>query len=194
MTSSTSFAAYLTVAFGMFGLTQCKDPDPSRRSLPSSADVQANCLTGNTALTSTSWQGGIGTIFINNCGSCHSAQSKNYTLYADVKSNIASIATKIQNGSMPKNQAWKTATDKDAISAWILAGYPETDSSVVATPTPSGGVTPTASVDPYAVPDTSTTTPAATNCIPASSPASSAATPSPTASGGLASPTPTPTY
>ena len=175
--SSASFTKALAVSLAMFGLTQCKDPDPSQRSLPASADASAsaNCLSGGTALTSSSWQSGIGTIFTSNCGSCHpGSQSSNYTLYANVKANIASIASSIQSGAMPKGKTM-TQADKDALSAWVLAGAPETD---------GGAAVPTASADPNAAPN---------NCIPASTTYPSGS-PSPSPSGGVTgTPSPSPT-
>lgn len=177
---------FMSVSLAMFSFTHCKDPAPSKRSVSSSADGAVNCLTGKTALTSSSWQSGISTIFVNNCGSCHpGTQPSNYTLYANVQANIANIVTKIQSGEMPKNKTL-SQPDKEALSAWVMAGYPETDGAV----TPSGA-TPTPNLDP----NTGSTTPSTTNCIPEAIPISTAS-PSPTVSGNAVETpalTPTPT-
>lgn len=144
---SAKSVARIALLFVCTGLSTCKDPAPSSRALVSSGDVQGTsngtgCLT-RTALTSaTSWNGGIGTIFQNNCTGCHpGVRTSNYITYAGVKGNLNEIATKIQSGEMPKNKTL-SQDDKIAIITWMSAGAPETDSGVVATPAPGSTIDP----------------------------------------------------
>ncbi len=141
----------------VYSFFACKATQAPTRSLPNAASNQEintgsstpNCLTATNLTTPTSWQNGIGTIFTNNCGSCHpGVQTSNYTTYASVAANIVNIITKIQTGEMPKTGSLAQA-DNDAIIQWATIGYPETDAgSPTPLPTADCYTTSTPSVSP----------------------------------------------
>lgn len=118
----------------LFAIASCSDSGPIKRI----GD------TSNGSAASKSWDGGVGLIFKNNCGSCHpGSRPTNYTLYANVSGSISAIVSTIDAGSMPPAGYTMTQADKDAIHAWVTAGTPETDTSpkATATPTPTTSAT-----------------------------------------------------
>ena len=122
--NSPQILSLLTAAI----IVSCTDTGPAKRALPNGADGNpktTNCL----ALTATSWNSGISSLFQTNCGSCHpGSQTTNYTIYANVTANITKIVADIDSGSMPKGSTLAQG-DKDAIHAWVTAGTPESDST-----------------------------------------------------------------
>ena len=88
-------------------------------------------LVGNT-----SWNNGIGQLFMTNCGSCHpGSRPTDYRSYAGVKGNIAGVVLRIDDGSMPPGGM--SVADKNSIHAWVAAGLPESDPSSSVSPTNS---------------------------------------------------------
>lgn len=184
-TAIVFFAATVAV------LTHCKDPAPSSRSMPSSGDANGTrCLTNPLALTNSSWNDGIGKIFLDNCGGCHpGSQQTNYTTYAGVTGNPGNIAAKIQNGTMPPNKTM-SATDKSAIAAWVLAGAPEGTATATTTPVPT--VDPNSGTYPNSSPSIPSSSSDCYGTSPTVDPYSGIASPVP--SSGLGYPTPSPTF
>ena len=94
-----------------------------------------------------SWDSGIGTLFTQNCGSCHDGrtQTTHYDTYAGVKANISAEQLRISSGSMPPS-APLSSSDQALINAWVQAGMPQSDSPTPTTtpaPTSAPGLIPT---------------------------------------------------
>jgi hypothetical protein len=141
--------------FIVLSLGSCSDSAPISRN-PDQRPISGNA-SGKPCLDLTSpttWQGGISAIFQKNCGTCHpGSRPSDYVSLAGVKRGIQSELAYIDNNSMPPSSAAPlTKADKDAIHAWVTAGFPESTGTGTASTTPAG--TPSSTTD----------------CIPAQSP------------------------
>ncbi|MEI6397359.1 MAG: hypothetical protein WCO71_01190 [Pseudomonadota bacterium] len=139
----------------ILSLAACSDknsqqlaPAPQNQNQNQNQNQVNKCLTsGSAALTSTpNWTNSVGSIFANNCQSCHGTTYSNYNY---VQANSYSIMSRINSGNMPKGHLMPSM-DKSTLQQWVSAGEP-----YQATVTPQPSTVPTN-------PPTSNTN----NCIP----------------------------
>jgi len=78
---------------------------------------------------SNTFNGQIKALFVSKCSPCHTSdatgQSWDFTVYANAKSHINQIITKLENGSMPKNAAALPQSEIDQIKLWLIGGLLE---------------------------------------------------------------------
>ena len=103
----------------------CSDADPAARIKPSE-NGQID------PAKATSWNGGIGELFVQKCGNCHpGVRPSNYRTYAGVNGNLSSgsqsVQARINDNSMPPGGLGEEL--KTTVNDWIKAGAPESDSS-----------------------------------------------------------------
>ena len=142
----------------ILSLAACSDTS-SQRQAPAPQN-QVKCLTSESAaLTSTpNWTNSVGSIFANNCQSCHGTTYSNYNY---VQANSLSIMSRINSGNMPKGRLM-ASMDKSSLQQWVSAGEPYQDAVA---PVPSTNPLPGPSSTPSTVPTTPTTS-NTNNCVP----------------------------
>ena len=153
----------------------CSDEGSGPRVPPTAGTSNANGTTCIDLTAPTSWQGGIGTVFQNNCGSCHpGSRPTDYNSYPGVTAGISVVLMRIDAGTMPVAGPL-SAADSSAIHAWVAAGLPEFDSAAPAGPGSSTGTAGGGTTTPTSCPSTTAQVPATAPGTPA--PAAPAAPP-----------------
>lgn len=87
-------------------------------------------------------------VFQNYCFECHSQEGgnegdANFETYANTFPNIATIKTKVENGSMPKRRPPLPIKIKQILLEWIAFGAPEFASGGALNPNPNNPGNPT---------------------------------------------------
>lgn len=76
-----------------------------------------------------SFNGQIKALFVSKCSPCHTTdatgQPWDFTNYANAKSHITQIITRVENGSMPKDAAKLPQAEIDQIKLWSIGGLLE---------------------------------------------------------------------
>ena len=167
MEMAISHSVVARILYASLFVASCSDQGPGPRVPPTAGTSNAGGATCLELTAPTSWQGGIGTVFQNNCGSCHpGSQNTNYTMYADVTANINVILMRIDAGTMPVRGPL-AAPDSAAIHAWVTAGMPEVDSATPAAPGTTSGGTSTGTTPSTGCPSTTAQAPAPAPTTPA---------------------------